>query len=551
MRSRQTMRAALASIALFSVLGQPAGAQDAETQSKPSPTGRTHRGGQAAQTMVRPSERMLPGDSDTTHTLELPGRSLKFNATAGTIPFRNAEGRLLGEFAYIAYTMPNTETSKRPVTFAFNGGPGSSSAWLHLGALGPWRLPLDAASPSASASPALIANAETWLDFTDLVFIDPIGTGYSRLAQTSQQQQDAAGQSPTTQSQNRAQSPARDGGTRESGGQRFFWSVNGDVESVAEFIQLWLKKTNRFASPKMIVGESYGGIRAPKVTSALQTRLGVGINAMVLVSPVLDYGDRGSWRGSSPTGLSSVLPSLAASAIEAKDSNVVLQRSVLADAEGYARGDYLADLRRGPDDSAALDRMAKRLASLLNLPEPLVRQYGGRVDSFIYRREANRTTGKVASIYDSSVKAFDPEPTSYFPANNNDPFIAAHAAPMTGAMVDLYATRLKYSVDQPYKMANAAVLGAWVYPNQPYALNSTTELRAALALDPKLKVLVTHGFNDTITPYFASDTVLAQIPAYGGDKSRLGLIVYPGGHMFYSRDASRKAFRDDARKLLE
>lgn len=521
----------------------PAVAHEADapaTASERNQRGTAQEGQRAAQ-----PERTLPADSASQHTLELAGRSLKFTATAGSIPFRNNEGRLLAEFAYVAYTVPGADAVKRPVTFAFNGGPGSASAWLHLGGLGPWRLPLDAPEPSASSPPVSVPNAETWLDFTDLVFIDPIGTGYSRLARTPPQQQGAGGQTAPQQSGN------REAGNRESGGNRFFWSVGGDVESVAEFIQLWLKKNNRFASPKMIVGESYGGIRGPKVTSALQTRFGVGANALVLVSPVIEYGIRGSWRGSSPNGLASVLPSLAASAMEQKDKSVQLNRSMMAAAETYARTEYLPDLMRGPSDAAAVERMTKRVAALTNLPEPVVRQYGARIDSFIYRREANRATGRMASVYDSSVRTFDPEPTSYFPASSEDPFTTAYAAPMLGAMADLYNSRLKYTVDATYNLSNRNANREWVYPNSPYAMDSATELRAALALDPKLKVFVTHGFNDTITPYFASDMALSQIPAFGGDATRLTLTVYPGGHMFYSREGSRKAFREDVRRLLE
>ncbi len=533
---------------VFAIACLPAAAQEADAAVAASGRNQQRGTGQDGQRPPQP-ERTLPADSVTQHTLELPGRSLKFTATAGSIPFRNNDGKLLAEFGYVAYTVAGTEATKRAVTFAFNGGPGSASAWLHLGGLGPWRLPLDAPEPSASSPPLSVPNAETWLDFTDLVFIDPIGTGYSRLARPPQPQQ-GAGAAPGGQTPPQ-QSGSREAGNRESGGNRFFWSVDGDVESVAEFIQLWLKKTNRFTSPKMIVGESYGGIRGPKITSALQTRFGVGVNALVLVSPVIEYGVRGSWRGSSPTGLASVLPSLAASAMEQKDKTVQLSRSMLSAAETYARTEFLPDLMRGPSDAAALDRMTKRVAALTNLPEQVVRQYGARIDSFIYRREANRASGRMASVYDSSVRTFDPEPTSYFPASSEDPFTTAYAAPMLGAVADLYNTQLKYSVDATYKLSSPDANRSWVYPNSPYAMGSMTDLRAVLALDPKLKVLVGHGFNDTITPYFGSDMALAQIPAFGGDATRLTLTVYPGGHMFYSREGSRKAFREDVRKLLE
>lgn len=542
MRTKTLTPLALAVLAGLAI--PQASAQEADAGAVRSQQRGTQQQG-ASTAPSQPAERRLPRDVITQHAVELPGRTLKFDATVGTIPLRNADGRLLAEFSYIAYTVPGVEAAKRPVTFAFNGGPGSASAWLHIGGLGPWRLPLDAPLPSPSSPPTLVPNAETFLDFTDLVFIDPIGTGYSRIARPSQQPA-AAGAPPAP-----AATANRDAGARESGGTRFFWSVNGDVDSTAEFIREWLKKSGRLASPKMIVGESYGGIRGPKVAAALQTRYGVGISALVLVSPLFEYGLRGSWRSGSPTGLASLLPSLTASAMEQKDKSIVLTRSMLTAAETYARSEYLADLLRGPNDTAALDRMTKRVAGLVNLPEPLVRQYGARLDSFTYRREANRATGQVASIYDSQVRAFDPEPTSYFPASSEDPFTSGYAAPMLAAMIDLYGDRLKYKVDATYEISNGGANREWVYPNSPYGVSSSGELRSALANDPKLRVLVTHGFNDTITPYFASDFVLAQIPAFGGDASRLNLVVYPGGHMFYSREASRKAFREDVRKLLE
>ncbi len=479
--------------------------------------------------------RALPPSQATQHVLELPGRVLSFTATVGIIAISNSAGRALAEFSYVAYTIPGTDKTKRPVMFAFNGGPGSASAWLHMGLLGPWRMQLDSKEPSPSATPVVVPNAETFLDFADLVLVDPVGTGYSRfIGGPPSQNGDASGRA----------------GSRDNGGPRHFWTVNGDAESVAQFIQAWLRAMDRLASPKIIVGESYGGIRAPKVAHLLQTRYGVGINAMVLVSPALDFGIRGSWRGSGPTGLVSVLPSLAASAIERQDSNAFVNRSMLEKVEAYARSEYLVDLLRGPSDTAALERMVKRVAEFVGLPETVVRQYDARLDSLSYRREANRATGKFASIYDSSVMSFEPEPKSHSSTSKADPFTSGYSAPLTTAITDLYTGRLGYRNEAAYVLANRDAQRQWVYPNSPFAVESVGDLKAILAQDPKLKVLVAHGFTDTITPYFGSELVLSQIPAYG-DPARLNLVVYPGGHMFYSREASRKAFRDDVAKLLE
>ena len=224
----------------------------------------------------------LPADVTTDHTVELAGRTLRFKATAGTIPILNGEGKLQAEIAYTAYLMPDAPA--RPLTFVFNGGPGAASAYLQIGAMGPWRLPLDNIVPSST--PALVPNAETWLDFTDLVFVDPVGTGYSRFI--------ASGDEVRKQ----------------------FWSVDGDIDVLATFMRKWIEKNGRQASKKFIAGESYGGFRAPKLAGKLNEQ-GVAVSGLVMVSPVIDFGWRGNGRHS-PLAWVSRLPSMAAAAREAK-----------------------------------------------------------------------------------------------------------------------------------------------------------------------------------------------------------------------------------------
>src|SRR6202023_761384 len=212
-----------------------------------------------APTAVAPNS--LPAAATTSHTIKLPGRSLRFKATAGPIRLSDAESLApTADMATTAFILEGADSAKRPVTFAINGGPGAASAWLDLGAMGPWRLPFDRASPLPSASPVMIDNADTWLDFTDLVFIDPPGTGYSRIL-------------------------AKGDETR-----RHFYSVTGDIEALAVTIRKWLSANKRLASPKFLVGESYGGFRAPKLARRLQDDEGIGVAGLVLISPVLDFG---------------------------------------------------------------------------------------------------------------------------------------------------------------------------------------------------------------------------------------------------------------------
>lgn len=481
--------------------------------------------------------RTLPPDQTTQHTLELPGRTLKFSATAGSLALSNAGGRLIGEMAYIAYRMDGADPATRSVTFAFNGGPGSASAWLHLGVLGPWRLALEPAAAAPSAPNVLVPNQETWLDFTDLVLIDPIGTGYSRAAQSAAGGPGGAGGEP--------QGGGRAGGaSREEGGARYFWSVSGDVESISDFIQTWLIKSGRVQSPKFMVGESYGGFRGPRIAALLQSRFGIELAGLVLVSPVLDFANRrGSHMPMMPVNL---LPSLAASAAERKGQ--VPTRASQQGVESYARGEYLADLMRGPRDKAAVDRIVARVTELVGLPETVVRRYGGRIDAFSYNREVNRPAGRIASLYDASVTGYDSDPTA---ANSrfNDPFSAALNAPLTSAMLGLYAQKLKWQPDGHYQTTNMDANRQWVWGNSPNSPESVSDLRAILALDPRLRVVVAHGFTDLVTPYFADALILEQLPAYG-DPGRLTLMTYPGGHMFYSREASRQAFRADVLRMV-
>ncbi len=479
----------------------------------------------------------LPADTVTQHSLELPGRTLRFNATAGTIPITNVAGKQLAEMAYVAYTLDGAPVGSRPVTFAMNGGPGSSSAWLHIGAMGPWRLRLEEAAASPSAPAPLLPNTETWLDFTDLVFVDPVGTGYSQMSPGGRAANDNADED--------GDSGRRGRGNREDGGARYFWSIDGDIESISQFMHSWLQKAGRLTSPKLLVGESYGGFRGPRIARALESRHGVALNAMILVSPVLDFAGRRG--GYPPLPYVTMLPSLAAAELERRGEEVTRER--LRTVEDYARDDYLQDLLRGPRDGDAVARIVAKVAEITGLPAEAVSRYGGRISGRTYVEEINRPTGKLASMYDASIRGLDPDPKSSR-RHYRDPFTTALNAPMTTAMLQLYVDKLSYRTDRRYVKMSGEVNRRWQWGNSPSSPESVGDLKEALALDKRVRVLVAHGYTDLVTPYFASELVLNQLPSYG-DAQRVSTIVYPGGHMFYSRDASRKSFREDAFNLVE
>jgi carboxypeptidase C (cathepsin A) len=455
----------------------------------------------------------LPPDSTTKQSLDLPGRNLAFTATAGSIRLFDDKGEPQADIAYTSYQLDGADRVTRPVTFVFNGGPGAASAWLQLGNNGPWRLAINADQVTPSAPSDLQPNAETWLDFTDLVYIDPVGTGYSRFVATGDDVR------------------------------KKFFSVDGDVSSIAVTIRRWLEKYDRLPSPKFITGESYGGIRGPKLVRNLQVEQGVGVKGLILISPVLDFRE---YSGSSILQYVASLPTYAAVAREVKGP---VTRADLADVEGYARGDFLADLIKGEADSDATNRIADKVASLTGIDQAVSRRLAGRFDIIEFRREFDRRNGKVTGRYDASVRGYDPFPDSSF-FHFGDQSGDALAAPVTSAAVDLTTRKLNWRPDGSYELGNGAAEKAWDFGRGLRPAESVTELRQVLALDPKLKVLVAHGLFDLATPYFGSKMLLDQLPTFA-EAPRVKLVVYPGGHMFYSRDASRQAFRAEVQALMK
>ncbi|HEY3892643.1 MAG TPA: peptidase S10 [Bradyrhizobium sp.] len=469
--------------------------------------------GNASNPQVAAEPRHLPPDSTTRQTVTLPDRSLAFTATAGSIRLFDDKGEPQADIAYTAYQLDGADPETRPVTFLFNGGPGAASAYLQFGAAGPWRLPITGDAAVSSAAPDLMPNAETWLDFTDLVFIDPVGTGYSRFVATG-------------------------GDVRKK-----FFSVDGDVESIALTIRRWLEKSGRLRSPKFVAGESYGGIRGPKVVRNLQIQQGVGVRGLILISPVLDFRE---YTGSSLLQYVASLPTMAAVARAAKGA---VTRADMADVEHYAQGDFLADLVKGLADTEATTRLSDKVAALTGIDSAVSRRLAGRFAVAEFRREFDRKSGKVTGRYDASVSGFDPYPDSSF-YRFNDPSGETLAAPLTSAAVDLLTRKLNWRPDGSYQLLSSAVEKAWDFGGGINPAQSVSQLREILALDPKLKLLIGHGLFDLATPYFGSQIQLDQLPGFASPP-RVKLVVYPGGHMFYSRDGSRQAFRAEVEAMMK
>lgn len=456
----------------------------------------------------------LPAEVATTHTITVRGEKIAFLARAGAVRLRDAQsGAPRADVAFVSYERADVDALGRPVAFVFNGGPGAASAWLGLGGLSPWRLSFGGGPLSPSAPPLVVDNAESWLPFADLVFIDPPGTGYSKFLTESDEVK------------------------------KHFFSTQGDADALAVVVRKWVATHRRWASPKYLVGESYGGFRAVKLARALRERESVGVDGLVLISPVLDF----SWLEGSRNLLSfaGYLPSLAAVAREAK------QRVELADVEAYASGEFVNDLLKGARDKDALARLDANVARFTGLAPRIVDEEGGRVDVRTFLRSRRRASEQVLSAYDGEIAGFDPQPFAR-ESDWEDPVLDALRAPLGAAMSRVTTEKLQWPIgDARYEILNDRVAHEWDF-GRGGRINAeaTSDLRRELALNARLKVLVVHGLADLVTPYFATKLLLDQFPAFG-DASRVRLVTLPGGHMSYIRDESRRLLRDAARTTIE
>jgi len=455
----------------------------------------------------------FPADASIHQTTTVGGKTLAYTATVGSLPVRDEDGKKIAEVVFTAYTLDGPRDPRRPVTFAFNGGPGAASVYLNLGAIGPKRVQFGAQGDSPSDPAILRDNPGTWLDFTDLVFIDPVGTGFSRSL------------------------------VKQDETDKKFFMIRSDIQYLSRIVYDWLLKNGRMTSPKYVVGESYGGYRAPAIAHELQTVQGVGVSGVVMVSPALD-GRNDADPDTSPMGWVVTLPSMTAANYERQGKP--LNPQTMAEVETYARTDFAVDLMRGVQDKAAVDRIVKRVTAYTGLPEEEVRHMGGRIDSRAFLRALYREQGKLGSWYDSNVTAYDPFPFSPY-QRTGDPILEGILAPTTSAMVDFVTRQVGWKVDAHYEPLNPEVNQHWE-KHWFTTIESASDLRQALAIDPKMKALIVHGYDDLSCPYFGSEIVISQIPTMG-DPDRLQLKVYPGGHMFYSRPDSQAALRRDVMAL--
>jgi carboxypeptidase C (cathepsin A) len=453
---------------------------------------------------------LLPGDSVTTHTIELSGGgTLDYTATAGTFVLFDQSGERSAAVFYTAYVAKGADPASWPVTFAFNGGPGAASAFLNLGLVGP-RLAQFGPDGRDAAKVRLIDNPDTWLAFTDLVLIDPVGTGWSRAAKP-------------------------DGGET-------FWGIGPDAESMAKVIALYVAKNARVSSPKFILGESYGGFRAAKVARALQTDQGISVSGILMVSPMLD----GAFQfggGRFALGAALELPSLAATELERKGT---FSKQALAEAEHFALTDYLTTLAGPPLQGDAAKNFYSRVATMTGLPEDVVARQRGFIGE-AYVKDLHLSDQKIVSHYDATFAVDDPNPETPF-ARAPDPILGGLVRSYGSAFVAYARDELGFKTDMTYILLNSEIPGKWKWGQRRTEPSVAEDLRVLLELTPSFRLMIAHGYSDMVTPYAVTRYVLDHLPPAEA-VNRTQLQLYRGGHMFYLNPDSRKAFTADARTL--
>lgn len=454
----------------------------------------------------------------TSHTLALGTRTLKYTVTTGLMPLRNAAGEKEADVFYMAYTLDGADPSKRPLMFSFNGGPGSASVWLHLGALGPKRVRMGPDGLMPPPPYKVEDNPATWLDQTDLVFIDPVGTGYSRAAKP------------------------------ELNGK--FHGLKGDIESVGEFIRLYLGRANRWTSPLFLVGESYGTTRAAGLSGHLVEK-GIALNGVVLVSSILNFQTARFTVGNDlPYPL--YLPTYTATAYYHKRLAPELQRDLkatLREAEAFASGPYATALAKGDALPAAeREAIATQLARLTGLERAYVLRANLRIHDQTFYKELLRAEDKVVGRLDSRFTGSDPEGNADTP--EFDPSLTAIRPPYTAAFNDYVRRDLGYTSDQEYFILGGGV-GRWDWGSDNRYADTSDALRQAFAKNPFMRLFVANGYYDVATPYFATQYTLGHMRLDAGARARISQGYYEAGHMMYIEEKSLLQLKKDVAAFLE
>ncbi|MBU6229109.1 MAG: peptidase S10 [Cyanobacteria bacterium REEB459] len=462
----------------------------------------------------------------TDHTLTTALGELAYQASAQW-QLVYEQQKPIAELFHVAYIARPSSTD-RPLTFVFNGGPGAASAYLHMGALGPRRVCFNADGGLPKPPVRLADNQESWLKFTDLVFIDPLGTGFSRSLPGSQEK---AGD-PTPEK------------AKETKPDHSFWEVERDLATLGQFIQAYLSEHHRWLSPIFIAGESYGGFRVAKLTRKLQQEFGVGLCGAILISPVMEF-ELLSGTDYTLTGWATALPSMAATAAHhGRVDSPSAPEHWAAQAESFARQTLIPFLALGETaTSAHRQQVYQGLAALTGLSLEVVQRHRGRLDTGIFARELLRDQQRILGVYDASVTAIDPFPDRLL-SEGSDPTLEGIDRIFTGAINSHLRDTLGVSTPLTYHLLNFDVFKAWSFtPEGDFKqgfVGAVDDLRLGMSLNPHMRVAINHGLFDLVTPYFASNFLVDLMALNPELRPNLTLEHFKGGHMFYTWEQSRQ-----------
>jgi carboxypeptidase C (cathepsin A) len=500
------------------------GQQTPGQQPTTTTTTQTQPGSQTGTGQRPPQERPSPVPEETPvithHSITVGGKELHYTATVGMMPLKNRDGETEARIFFMAYTLDGvSDRQKRPLTFSFNGGPGSASVWLHMGALGPRRVPMNPDGTMPAPPYHLVDNEYTWLDQSDLVFIDPVGTGYSRAL-------------------------------RPEVASRFF-SLQGDIESVGEFIRMYLTRSERWTSPLFLAGESYGTTRASALSGYLIGR-GIAFNGIVLISTIMNF-ETTDFASGNDLPYVMYLPSYAATAWYHKklprDMQAKSVQKVVAEAEEWAANDYTLALEKG-DRLSGPERQEtiNKLARFTGIDPKFIDNANLRVSLNFFRKELLRDEKRSIGRLDARFKGYD---SSYVTAGPDfDASEAAIRPPYTSTFNNYIRQELGFKSDLEYYILGGGI-GPWNWGTNNGYVDTSVALRTAMAQNPYLKIFVAMGYYDMATPYFAVQYTMHHISLDPGLLRNFSTGYYEAGHMMYIDEKQLGKLRGDVRKFID
>jgi carboxypeptidase C (cathepsin A) len=457
--------------------------------------------------------------STTSQMMRVEGREIRYTATAGTLPLKDAGGKILANMFFVAYVRDGDDRRSRPLTFFYNGGPGSASIWLHMGSLGPRRVQMADEGFQPAPPFRLLENEYSALDVTDMVFVDAMSTGFSR------------------------------GVTPEDA--KKYHGVRGDIRAFGEFVRSYVTRFNRWASPKYLAGESYGTMRSAGLANELQQTHGIELNGIVLISSILDYMTKGYVPGNN-TPYAVFLPTFTATAWHHKKLPSDLQslplKTAVEQSRQFAWGEYTAALMKGNRlPEAERKAIAQKVGRFSGLSADFIEQANLRVSDQRFRKELLRDRRATVGRLDGRFTGLDADAAGE--VQEFDPSNTALQGAYTAMFGDYVRGELKWESDLKYDTSGA--VRPWSYDDfSNKYLNLIDELRETMARNPHLRVLVANGYYDFATPFSGTEYSFAHLGFEQTYKDRVEMTYYEAGHMMYIRPSELKRLKEDVARFI-